>query len=227
MYLALAPITGAGQTALLIATPILVIVGLTWGYRGWMASIEKAAATAAEDQRIVDAFVSGLSVEQAETLTRAAIDAEMLIARPAQAGHTPEMPYGFPPDVGAFFHDFRAVFDHTGSLIASLEPDDLLDGGPPDPPEPGDVCVAVDSGEGLFVRPRTHELLAIGSQEEISPETSLWHWLLVRTIAVGDLHHDLRSSLRPLGLVPPEDPLAPSDPVPLTAADNRERKQRR
>lgn len=200
-----------------LVLPFVSIVVLTWMYRASSLGAARMRATAAEDRAAVQRFVQSLSVEEATSLGHAAINADMLITRPAQAGHTPELPYGYPEDVRGLFRSYVALSDMVGRLTIERGLDGHAD--------PDTVLIGRYHGDRLMVDLRRHQLYGESVENERSDVRSVWHWILVRTIAIGDLRHDLRDALRRLGIDPPYDPYAPNDPPPLTSADHRERKQ--
>lgn len=223
--LAVSPVTGPLDTLLVVGVPLLTIAVLTMAYRAWMRGLDAMHAAGAADAEAVDAFVDTLTTEHAEALVRAAIEADLLIAQPAQTGHTPKLPYGFPDDVNSFFKQYHAVFDGTGTLEVSK------DAATSPGPKPGDVPIGHLDDELLIVRPSTHELINTvgyeGETIEEHPVRSVWHWLLARGVALGAFRHDLRNCLRSLSIPPPADAHAPADPAPLTAADRLERNRDR
>lgn len=219
VYIALSPINSAAAVAVTVVAPLLCIVCLTWTYRAVFKSIVSVNETAHRSRVLVHEFVNDLSIEQAGKLAHAAINADMLITRPAQAGLKPELPYGYPDDVRAVFREFASVCSSTGSLRVELHAAPTV--------EPGTTAIGTNDHEALIIDTRSHCMYRQSKGGERQTIESVWHWLLLNTIELGSLRHDLRDALRGMHIDPPHDPHAPADPPPLTTADSAERKQRR
>ena len=178
------PVRGTWDWVIVVGSGAVVMALTWWGYRALMASAGRSGAETAEELRVIDRFVHGLRVEEAEVVCRTLIaQGEIFVTTVDEVE-----PSDLAPLAMRLAGPARSLFEEFASLEASgmhISRDQIEEWD--DPPGSIKLGSSDDLHGVVLIDPASGEAWTVYEGEPGERRASIWHVVLIESMAIDGL----------------------------------------